>query len=286
MDKIIFGDNQFFGVNHMSEQTSIRQSQKFRTSEDIYKILEFVNDIGIKTFMFTTHDKLEPVFEKMRINPKFKDFKLVPCMPYAHKYANAMVELGIFEAVAKFVPGSKILSGLKGLGAAISSDPIPVMKLLVDSEMKQFKGFNVEAIFLLNIVTDLLLGLGMHHMFYEFAKYAEAKYGVKAGFFTMNYHQLHEILVNDLKLDKPMICSNINKIGFRMNPTRQTVEETIGLHDSTNIAMSFLASGALKPEEAVAYIKSLKGIDAVLFGASSPDHIKETKDLLDVTLST
>ena len=37
MDKIIFGDNQFFGVNHMSEQASIRQSQRFKTSDDIYK---------------------------------------------------------------------------------------------------------------------------------------------------------------------------------------------------------------------------------------------------------
>ncbi len=48
MDKIIFGDNQFFGVNHMSEQTAIKQAQKFRTSDDIYKTLEYVNDIGIK----------------------------------------------------------------------------------------------------------------------------------------------------------------------------------------------------------------------------------------------
>lgn len=284
MDKIIFGDNQFFGVNHMSEQSAIRQSQKFRTSDDIYKTLEYVNDIGIKTFMFTTHDKLEPVFDKIKQNPKFKDFKLIPCMPYAHKYANAMVELGIFEAVSKFVPGSKIISGLKGLKAAVSSDPVPIMKLLVDSEMKQFKDFNVDSIFLLNIVTDLLLGLGMHQMFYEFAKYTQEKYGVKAGFFTMNYAMLHDVLVNDLEIEKPMICSNINKIGFRMNPSRTAVEEKLNLNDSVNIAMSFLASGAIKPEEAVSYIKSVNGVDAVLFGASSPAHILETKELLEKSL--
>jgi hypothetical protein len=39
MDKIIFGDNQFFGVNHMSEQTSIKQSQKFKSADDIFKTL-------------------------------------------------------------------------------------------------------------------------------------------------------------------------------------------------------------------------------------------------------
>ena len=284
MDKIIFGDNQFFGVNHMSEQASIRQSQKYRTADDIYRTLEYVNDIGIKTFMFTTHDMLEPVFVKIKNNPKFNDFKLVPCMPYAHKYANAMVELGIIEAVGKFVPGSKIISGLKGLKAAISSDSVPVMKLLVDSEMKQFKGFNVDTIFLLNIVTDLLIGIGMHNMFYEFANYAEQKYNVKAGFFTMNYVKLKDILINDLGLENPLICSNINKIGFRMNPSKEVVEKSLNKKNSYNIAMSFLASGAVKPKEAVEYIGKLNGVDSVLFGASSPAHIKETKELLEEVL--
>jgi hypothetical protein len=284
MDRIIFGDNQFFGVNHMSEQAAIRQMKKFRTADDIYETLVYVNSIGIKSFMFTTHDKLEPVFEKIKTNPDFKDFKLIPCMPYAHKYANAMVELGIVEAIGKFVPGSKIMSGLKGLKAAVSSDPVPIMKLLVDSEMKQFKGMNVEAIFLLNIVTDLLLGMGMHNMFYEFAMYTKEKYGVKAGFFTMNYAKLNKVLVDELGLEKPMICSNVNKIGFRMNPSQKEVEEHLGKENSYNIAMSFLASGAVRPKPAVEYLRSLNGIDSVLFGASSPSHIKETKELLE-TLS-
>ena len=280
MDKIIFGDNQFLGVNHMSEQAAIRQMQKYRTADDIYNTLEYVNEIGIKSFMFTTHDKLEPVFEKIKNNPEFNDFKLIPCMPYAHKYANAMVELGIIEAVSKFVPGNKIISGVKGLKAAISSDPVPIMKLLVDSEMKQFEGMNVEAVFLLNIVTDLLIGLGMHSMFYEFAMYTKEKYGVKAGFFTMNYVELNYILVDKLGISNPMICSNVNKIGFRMNPSKKVVEDKINEKNCYNIAMSFLASGAIRPKEAVEYIKELKGIDSVLFGASSPAHIKETKELL------
>ena len=101
MDKVIFGDNQFFGVNHMSEQTAIKQAQKFRTADDIYKTLEYVNDIGIKSFMFTTHNQLEEVFAKMKTNPKFDDFKLYPSMPYAHKYADALVELGPFEMINK-----------------------------------------------------------------------------------------------------------------------------------------------------------------------------------------
>jgi len=223
MDKIIFGDNQFFGVNHMSEQTAAKQMQKFSSPDDIYNTLKYVNQIGIKSFMFTTHDKLDPVFRKIKSDPAFYDFKLIPCMPYAHKYANAMVELGIIGTIRKFIPGKKTFTFFKMLQAAITANPVPIMKLLVDSEMKQYQGMNVEAIFLLNIVTDLLLGLGMHNLFYEFAKYTEERYKVKAGFFTMNYVKLNDILVNKLQMNNPMICANINKIGFRMNPSKCSV---------------------------------------------------------------
>ncbi len=284
MDKIIFGDNQFFGINHMSEQTAIKYAQRFRTPEDIYKVLEYVNDIGIKSFMFTTHSQFEPVFEMMKGKPKFDDFKLIPCMPYAHKYANAMVEQGIFEAIDKFVPGNKIISGLKGLGSLITADPVPAMKLLVDSEMKILEGMNVKAIFLQNIVTDLLIGLGMEKMLLEFAKYAEKRYAVQAGFITMNYVRLNNILVDKLGIKRPCICSNINAIGFRMTPTKKDVEKEVNKKTSYNIAMSILASGAIRPKEATEYIGTLKGVDSVLFGATSPSHISETKELLEAVL--
>lgn len=284
MDKIIFGDNQFFGVNHMSEQTSIKQAQRFRTSDDIYKTLEYVNEIGIKSFMFTTHDQLEPVLEKMKKNSKFNDFKLYPSMPYAHKYAAALVDLGPFEMISKFTPGNKIISGLKGVGSLVTANPIPIMQLLVDSEMKLLKGMNVQGIFLLNIVTDLLLGLGMHNILNEFVVYAKDKYNVKAGFFTMNHVKLHNVLVNELKMDNPIIVSNINKIGFRMNPSKKEVENTLAKKDSYNIAMSFLASGAIRPNHACEYINSIKGVNSVLFGASTTNHILETKRLLDAAL--
>jgi hypothetical protein len=205
-------------------------------------------------------------------------------MPYAHKYADAMVELGIFEAIAKFTPGNKFMSGLKGAGSLITANPVPMMQLLVDSEMKLLEGMNVQGIFLLNIVTDLLLGLEMHEMLYEFAQYSEKKYNVKAGFFTMNYVKLHDVLVNELGLVDPIIVSDINKIGFRMNPSQEEVENTLKKKDSYNVAMSFLASGAINPEEAVEYIGSFDGVDSVLFGASSHNHIKGTKELLQMIL--
>jgi len=280
LDKVIFGDNQFFGVNHKSESKAATQLDAFQSEDTIYNSLEYVNEIGIKSFMFTTHDRFDPIFERMANDKKFDDFKLIPCMPYAHKYANAMVDMGIFGAMGKFIPGSKILAAGKVSMSAITANPVPLMKLLIDSEMKQLKNNNVHAIFLQNIVVDLLLGLGAEFLLAEFSEHVEKKYGIRAGFITMNHVKLTDALVGNLGLNKPLICSGINKLGFRMNPSQKAVENCLAKGSTENIAMSILASGAIKPEEAVDYIAQLPNVNSVLFGASSQKNISHTNKLL------
>ncbi len=280
LDRIIFGDNQFLGINHRSLLKAKDQEQSFDSTKTIYNTLEYVNDIGIKSFMFTTHDQFEPVFKKIRDNNAFKDFGLIPCIPYAHKYANTMTELGIFKTVKKFIPKNILKSGIHGTKSFLFNDPIPVMKLLIDSEMKMLNGMNIRALFLQNTITDLLIGLKMYSVFSEFIKYVENKYAIKAGFITMNYPLLNIILTDELKIPEPLICANVNKIGFRMNPNRNEVEKTLAKRNSYNIAMSILASGSINPTDAVNYLKNLSGIDAVLFGASKKKHITDTYNIL------
>ncbi len=47
------------------------------------------------------------------------------------------------------------------------------------------------------------------------------------------------------------------------------------------IAMQVLAPSALKPEEAIEYVCRFSRIESILFGASSRNHIQQTKDLID-----
>ena len=47
------------------------------------------------------------------------------------------------------------------------------------------------------------------------------------------------------------------------------------------IAMSILASGAIKPKEAVEYVCQQPNIRSIVFGASSRQHIEETKQLIE-----
>ena len=113
----------------------------------------------------------------------------------------------------------------------------------------------------------------------NFLSIQKKKYNVKAGFFTMNHVKLHDVLVNKLGLVDPIIISSINQIGFRMNPSQVEVESALKKKDSYNIAMSFLASGAIRPKEAIDYIGSLDGVDTVLFGASSPANAASSSSL-------
>ena len=185
-----------------------------------------------------------------------------------------------FGAIERFIPGNKLISGLKGISSVVRKNPITAMKLLIDSEMKLLEGNKIQSVFLQNIATDLLLGLGMDDLLCEFADYLSSKYQLKAGFITMNHLKLAKALRNK-GFERPMICSPINPIGFRMNPSQKIVEEELSSSYSFNIAMSIMASGAVSPVKSVNYLKELNGVDAVLFGASSKKHISETKALVD-----
>ena len=47
------------------------------------------------------------------------------------------------------------------------------------------------------------------------------------------------------------------------------------------VAMQVLAAGALRPKDAIEYLGNFKKIESVLFGASSKNHIEETKNFIE-----
>lgn len=281
MDRIIFGDNQFFGINHMSVEKARAQAIRFKDTKAIIDVLDVVYDLGIKTFMCTTHDRIGEICDHLRAYPnKYKDFKIYPCMPYAHKYNNAVTELGIMGTLKKFIPGRIIDTVTKGGIAMATKDFIAIMELLVDAEMTMFAGLNTDVIFLQNIVTDLLLGLGMKEILVGFSRYIKDKYGAEPGFITMNMIHLLDTF-EECGIKNPIICTSINKIGFRMSGGKEAYEKLIRERKFRLIAMQVLAAGAIPPAEAMEYVCEQKGIESILFGASTKSHIKQTKELID-----
>ena len=126
-------------------------------------MLDAAYDEGIRTFMCTTHDRVGLVCDHVRANPgRYAGFKFYPCMPYAHKYANAVTDHGMIGAAMHFMPDDGLLkTALRGGMASRSKDVEGLAKILVDMEMKMFRGLETPVIFLQNVVVDLLLGMGM-----------------------------------------------------------------------------------------------------------------------------
>ncbi len=280
MERILFGDNQFFAVNHMSDEKSRAQSIQFKNDAAIIRTLDYAIDAGINTFMCTTHDRISNICEHIRNHPeKYKNFKIFPCMPYAHKYANAVTELGVVGTLKEFVPGNMFGSLFKGGMAYLSKDYLSIMELLVDAEMKMFKGIDTPVIFLQNIITDLLLGLGMVDILKAFNDYIKKKYNAEAGFITMNMPKLLATLEQS-GVKNPIICSSINKVGFRMSGGRDAYETVLKTKKVRAIAMQVLAAGAIPAKEAIDYVCSLPNIESILFGASSKANINETASLV------
>ncbi|HCN82564.1 MAG TPA: hypothetical protein DIT07_02945 [Sphingobacteriaceae bacterium] len=276
MERILFGDNQFFAVNHISDDKSRAQAIRFKNDDAIIKTLDYALEAGVNTFMCTTHDRILNICDIIRKDPdKYKNFKIYPCMPYAHKYANAVTDLGIGGALKQYVPGNFIGSVLKGGMAFLSKDYISIMELLVDSEMKMFKGISTPVIFLQNVVTDLLLGLGMKDILLAFHAHVKKKYNAEAGFITMNMPRLLQLL-EDEGVENPIICASINKEGFRMSGGKELYEKTLREKIFRPVAMQVLGGGAIPVKEALKYVCDLPQIESILFGASSKTNIDDT----------
>jgi hypothetical protein len=276
MERILFGDNQFFGVNHASDEKSREQLIKFKKDESIIKTLDIAKNAGVHTFMCTTHDRIANICEHIRNNPsEYQGYKIYPCMPYAHKYANAVTELGILGALKAYMPGNIFTTAFKGGMAYLSDDHEKMMELLIDAEMKMFHGIDTPVIFLQNVVTDLLLGLKAYGMLAAFHAYVRKKYQAEAGFITMNLPLLSSVLEN-LGIEHPIICASINKDGFRMSGGRAIYEKVIAEKKNRVIAMQIFGGGFISPKEAVDYVVSLEGVESILFGASSSANIQQT----------
>jgi hypothetical protein len=281
MEKVILGDNQFFAVSHLSDEKSRAQSIRFKDDDAIIKVIDQSIELGIKTFMCTTHDRIANICDHIRKNPvKYDGFKIYPCMPYAHKYANTVTELGILGTIKQYVPGNIFSTFAKGGIAFLNKDFIKLMEIFIDSEMKMFKGIRTPVIFIQNVLVDMILGLKMYDVFVEYNAYIRKKYKAEPGYITMNMPALYDAL-NSVGIKEPIICTSVNKLGFRMSGGKEIYEKYIREKKFKLIAMQVLAAGAIKPNEAIEYLGQFPQIESVLFGASSKSHIQETQELIN-----
>jgi len=285
LDSVILGDNQFFGINHRSPDAARQQEERFRSVGAIGGVLSDAYECGVRGFMLNTNSRAGEVCDWIRDNWGTRDpLGIYASLPYAHKYASMMNEMG---AVGTFRELAKRMGGGKGLATAIgrggrflvAKDAVPLMRSLVDAEMSVFRGLPVRVIFLQNIVTDLLAGLGLWDMLCEYGRYVSDSLGCVPGFVTMNYPMVSQGLTQ-AGLDRGVICTNLNPVGFNMFPSQEAYEETLNSSRFDVMAMSIMASGAVSPTDAAKYLRQFPRVKSVVFGASKRAHIAETVECL------
>jgi hypothetical protein len=289
IDKVIFGDNQFFGINHMSQEKAQQLAEQFHDLQSIFDVYDIAIAAGVRGIMLNSNDRAAEICERFRARKsQYSQLSWYPSIPYPHKYANLIAEMGIMPAMhhvlSKSGSAMKMLSTITQGGLAIlSKDAIQLMRMLVDIEMKMFEGLDVKAVFLQNIVTDLILGLRLKDFFHEYCEHVRKKYRAIPGFITQNMPDLL-LRLRQWGISEVVVCTSINKIGYLMSPNVATYEDALTRNDPAAyqiMAMSTLASGAIPARDAYAFVNQLN-VQSVVFGASSRKHVEETVRLIDL----
>ena len=100
------------------------------------------------------------------------------------------------------------------------------------------------------------------------------RYDAEPGFITMNLPALLPVLEAS-GIENPIVCSNINKIGFRMCGGLEAYETALRERRFRAIAMSVFASGAIPPTEAIEWVCAQPNVESIVFGASSARNIQQ-----------
>ncbi len=289
IDRIIFGDNQFFGINHMSQDKAQERAERFAKLENVMAVYDHAIDAGIDAIMLNSNDRAKGICDAFRANPaKYGHLKWYPSIPYPHKYAAMVNDKGMVGAVQEilFAKGTKSALGkmARGASAVLTLDPFKLMKMLIDEEMAIYDGLDTRVVFLQNIIVDLMLGYDVPDPFVAYCEYIRERYGAWPGLITQNLPFLRAKL-EEWGIEGVVICASINKIGYLMSPGVPEYEALLASNDGSKypvMAMSTLASGAVPAPEAYDYINRLN-IQSVVFGASSPGNIKQTVSLIEPT---
>ncbi|MFW5635006.1 MAG: hypothetical protein ACOCYR_08965 [Erythrobacter sp.] len=286
IDRIVFGDNQFFGINHMSQDKAQERAERFADLGDVMAVYDHAIEAGIGAIMLNSNDRARSICDAFRADrARYGHLRWYPSIPYPHKYAAMVNDKGLVGAVQEilFAKGTKSAFGkmMRGGMAVATLDAVKLMKLLVDEEMQIYEGLETRVVFLQNIIVDLMLGYDVPDPFVAYCDYIRTRYGAWPGLITQNLPFLRAKLI-EWGIENVVICASINKIGYLMSPGVAEYEAVLAQNDGSKypiMAMSTLASGAVPPVEAYDYINRLN-IQSVVFGASSPGNIRQSVSLI------
>jgi hypothetical protein len=280
LDQIVLGHNQFFGVNHLDSKAGNLKAARFSDVSRIMDIIQFAYDEGVHALMMSTHERAVSVGHEILASKTLKkDLGIYLLVPYIAKYVKQANEKGLVNIVRDALGGTslsdKLSMVMRGGMGLLTKDMKKMVTLLIDFEVAPYSDLNLKAIFLHDVITDLILGWNVPEVLDVYFNHVQKKYGAIPAFCTKNLPRFMETL-KQTGITNPLIMASINKLGYQVNPGREAFEACLRDNELRLLAMSTLASGYLRPPEAYEYLYKLPRVESVVVGVSSRVHAKET----------
>jgi len=208
-------------------------------------------------------------------------------LPYAEGYVRLANEKGmtglVNDVLSRLSLADKAKLLVDGGFSALRLDPVGMMRTYVDAELKGYlrvkpKNAILQGVLLHEVITDLCLGLQETSMLSAFAQHIRENYSAKPGFVTYNLPRFVRLFQEaGLSLKDVVIMTPFNSLGYQMSPSRDSCEVTLSsMREGHVIAMSVMAGGYLKLDEAIDYIQALPNLSGVAIGVSSKEHARDT----------
>ncbi|XES78273.1 MAG: hypothetical protein ACBZ72_05210 [Candidatus Bathyarchaeia archaeon] len=289
----LVGDNPFHGISHLSQaRVRARSNDKGHGSVEYFaQLVKLALENGADGFMFSVDDTTLSILQTLSNETKIDNVQLHAIVPYAYEYVRRATNAGGVSGLARqlakemvFSSNAKILA--LNAGGLLGFNPSALLKTYVSYEISRIKSVTktvscLKSVMLHEIITDMALALNLEDLFKSYIRFMK-KSSIKAGFETRNF----TYLVNkfgewNIDFKDVTLTTSFNKVGFQMEPSKAECEAALKCaRDAEVIAMSILASGYLRPADAVEYVESLQDLSGVVVGVSKERHATETFRLL------
>jgi hypothetical protein len=275
--KLILGHNQFLGISHISEKNASEKDSKFSDPAKILEAVQAAYDCGFRHMIIESHPRMK-AFMRLYEKQSTFDMDFILQVPFVSGYVRHLAEGGVRSVAKEIISGTPITELIKApfslTPKLLKKDYLGLGIKGLDLEMSKYNDFDISGVLLHNIVTDVMLSLDAESAYGEYFDRVQKRFGVKAGLITLNFPLLASHL-DGWGLTPSMVMSPINPYGFDMNPSQEEVERCVRDCKYHVLAMNVMGGGSVTLPEASKYIRSLKGVEGVVIGASTRKHMEE-----------
>lgn len=285
IDKILLGDNPFIGVDHLSQERSREKGNLDK--KKIAVIIRTALESGAQGLVCSAHPNIEMALNFMKEENYSGSFGVYLILPYAQSYVRLASEKGMMgllnETFGKLSMKGKAKALVGGGLSALRSDPLKMMKTYLEAELSLFskvlpKYAKLKSVFLHEILTELIISFELKDLAKEYFDFVKDSLGIMPGFVTRNFPRFVDF-AEKVRFDMSdvVIMTPFNKIGFQMNPSKESCEKKLSAYPYLNvIAMSVMAAGYTNISDAIAYLSQWGTNVSCVVGVSTKEHARET----------